>query len=304
MPKKLGELLYNAAIKSGISSDHAGLKPLLALTSDVDEEVANALDELMSFQSAQNNVKLKNHFLSSSLDGFDKKLLARAKAEQLPDEDIAAITAEPNTFKKSELLMDKIASKKEAAAKARKDGDPEAEKVLKEQIKKLNEDLVKVREEFTTKESTLKKTHENERMNDIIERTFMGFDWSKAYDKADQPILARAALNAKLDEMGAIIVRDEKGKLKLVQAKNPELDYFDNKNQSITFEKLADSIMADKKYIAVNPDASKEGEQGRTIQGQSSKEGDQSAKNHTTTRSLLDEAMHKHEQDFIASQKK
>ncbi len=260
--KKLGELLNEAAVKAGIPADHPGLKQLQALTMDVDDTITTAFDGLMSLEGAKMNGKLKSHFIANFADGLDKNILEKAKEYGLSDEVIAEIKAEHSTVKRANILLEKATAHiKETASKGKK-GDEDTEK-YKEAIKKLTDDISKISKDYELKEKDLKTGFESERLMANIENAFNKYKWSDSFPKEVRSDLAKLSLNKELNEIGAKVVRDEKGVMKLVQIKNPELDYLDSKNQSITFEALADRIMANNKYIAVNDPGNPDPGQGK-----------------------------------------
>lgn len=262
---KIGELIYNAAIKNGIAIDHAGLKAILALTTEVDKDIETAVEGLMSIDGAKNNGKLKAHFISQFADGQDKRLYERLEALGLPKDQLDPIKTEFDSRKKVDLAIDKLQDMiKEAKAAAKKDGGNADEDVkkYKDEIKKLNDSLADIKNQSLAKEKELSDKFELERISSLQESAFDKFAWSKHYDQSVRGPLSRIALNEELTKIGATVVRDANGKLKLVQSKDTSMDYFDSSNKSITFDELADRIMTDKKFKAVSPDPNEGGGQG------------------------------------------
>ncbi len=112
-----------------------------------------------------------------------------------------------------------------------------------------------------------------------------------------RPALSKIALDAELTKMGAVLVRDSAnpGQLKLVQAKDTSMDYFDSSNKPVIFAQLADRIMTDKNFKAVSADPQGEGGQGQqtSLQGQNANggAGKQQSRSGNLVKDLLSKSM-------------
>lgn len=250
--KKVGEIFADLAQKTGLPVEHKGLKDLLSLTSDVDPEVEKAINGLISLDAAKNNSALKSHYFRQAYDAIDQEVIKRADKLQLETDFVEGLKTEQSTNKKLNSFLDKLEELKEAQKTAKGTGDKDAEKTLKAEIEKLNGSINSIRTEHDKAIKAKDEFHNNYIKDSKIINSFASEKWSDLYAPEMRGDLARIALEKELNKIGAKIVTDEKGELKLVQAANPEMEYFDSSNKKVNFTELVPQIMATNKFSAVS----------------------------------------------------
>lgn len=251
---KLGDFLNTMAAKTGLQNDPTFVAFLQANPQlagmELDDKVAVPMNTgLMSLDGAKNNTDVKKHFDALVLNAIDSKLNPLA-AEYGATADFEA---EKSTYKRIDILTQKIAAKiaeiKGSSADASKDAE----------VKRLNGELQKLQQQLTSfttdKENeiaTLKSSHAKQMLDTLIDIDLSGKAYAnKAVDAATNLTIAKAVLNAKLAERGALVVNDG-GKLKLKNSNAPELDLLDEGNKPVSFASFADKILADAKLLEVS----------------------------------------------------
>lgn len=255
----LAELIDDLAKKAGLSGDHEGLKAIINASTGIaiDSEIEQALtSNLLSIQAAKSNVAVKNHHISHFAKSIDEMLDKRLQKLGFSEEDMNPIFEEKSTGKRVDMTIEKMVKKMESLEasqkKSGKDGDKDLEKTYKDQIEKLNNEMNSLRETHLKDIDNERGAHSDYVKNSIIESEFLKHKWSENFTPDLRKDLSKIALEKELNKMGAKIVKDEKGELKLVQVANPELEYFDSTNKKITFTELVPHIMATNKFIAVS----------------------------------------------------
>jgi hypothetical protein len=125
MPKTLGEVFNDMAIKAGIAADDAALKTFLTspemATIQVPDALVTSIDSgLLSIEAATNNHPVvKKKYFADAYDGMDKQLLQLVASDTFDATDLEEIKAEKSTSKKAELIVSKL----KAAAKTAKGAD-------------------------------------------------------------------------------------------------------------------------------------------------------------------------------------
>lgn len=255
---KVGELIAKQLDKLGVDTTSEELKAIVGISVEMPETISSKFDTgLISLDSAKNNTDIKNHYIKTYASGLSRNLNEKLKSLGLSNEEIDGIFKEEGLGfgKRIELALERLSEAKEAQIKAKKLGDPDAEKVYKEQIEGLNKTLAELKEQSKAELQAEREKNENEKISDEIGREFLSKGWSKSYPEAtqDRLVIANTYLQNELQQMNAKLVRDpETRELKLVQAKNPELDYFDSSNKKVNFTSLVAKIGTDKKLFAVS----------------------------------------------------
>ncbi len=252
---KVGEILAKQLEKLGIDTTSEELKPILGISVDVPETLTGKLDSLITMDGAKNNTDIKNHYIKKYTSGINQALDEKLKKLGMTQDQVDDIFKEETFGKRIEGALERLAEAKDNLAKTKKTGDVDSEKLYKDQIDKLNKDLADIKEASKTEREKLMSDFENEKINEEVGREFLSKPWSKHYpDSAnDKLVIANTYLQNELQQIGAKIVRDfDTKQIKLVQAKNPELDYFDSSNKKVNFTSLVAKIAADKKLLAVS----------------------------------------------------
>lgn len=256
MKKNIGEVIAELAQKAGMSVDHDGLKSLLSLTSEVNSEVERALNGLISVDAAKNDKSIKWHYLHQAFDVINEELLTRAEKLQMGEDMVKLLKKDDMSgHRKINSFLDKMEELKAAQKDAKKDGDKDAEKLLKLEIEKLNGSINAIKEEHVTAIKAKDDHHINYIKDSKILNAFSSQNWSDLYAPDMREGLTKFALEKELNKMGAKIVSDDKGELKLVQSANPEMEYFDSSNKKVIFTELVPQIMAANKFSAVSAQA-------------------------------------------------
>lgn len=249
---KLGDFLNTLAQKSKIELDFGTLsnKKLDELNLiEIDDTVAGQFDStLMSLDGAKNNPEVLNHFKPIILKAVDNKYAILAEKYGLGED----FTNEKNTYKKADLLEQKIDAKlAELEAQKGKGGNAEKEALLAKQLGELQNQLSALTENSKKEVETVKSQYENE----ITEMHVKNLLASKKFATKDLPIevntqMARLLIDKQLKEKGAMLVRKD-GELKLVQASLPDMDFYMD-NKPVSFSDFTDKILADNKLLEVS----------------------------------------------------
>jgi hypothetical protein len=247
---KLGDFLNTMASKIGKQND-AGLISVLSLEStkqiDVPDELANAMNaELLSLEGAKNNASIKSHFRAEALNGVDAELASLVKELGLEDD---VFKAEKDTYGKVRALPPKI---KELLEKEKKGGDGGTLKAdLQKQIVDLNTKLSQTMEAHNAELAKINKQHEGQFMDWQVMNLLKGFQYANKDIPSDVNVkFAKTLIDETLAQRGAKLV-NENGTLKLKQANDVSLDYFDDTHKPVAYQDFVSKILADSKLLAV-----------------------------------------------------
>lgn len=259
MPK-LGLFLTNLATKYGISiADEPGFAELLQSTADIPDNVASRFEtvEVLTETSARNNPKIKAHFFKEALDGADGVISQLLESHELAQEDRDRIRNERSTYERIKLLTSAVSQKE-----AQKVGASASEKqTLQQQINAINAEKAQLISQKDQEINTVKSSYEDRFKNLLINQHLASSKLDTTKIPKDVALtVARAVLDKYISEKG-ISVLNENETLKLKQAQDASLDYYEN-NQPLTFDSLVDRVLADNKLIAVTDPNSAAGENG------------------------------------------
>ena len=249
---KLGDFLNTLAQKSKIELDFGTLsnKKIDELNLiEIDDTVANQFDStLMSLDGAKNNPEVLNHFKPIILKAVDNKYAILAEKYGLGED----FTNEKNTYKKADLLEQKIDAKlAELEAQKGKGGNAEKEQLLAKQLGDLQAQLSALTENSKKEVETVKSQYENEITEMHVKNLLAG----KKFATKDLPIevntqMARLLIDKQLKEKGAMLVRKD-GELKLVQSALPDMDFYMD-NKPVSFSDFTNKVLADNKLLEVS----------------------------------------------------
>jgi len=216
-------------------------------TITVPDVVYNTFDHnLLTVEQAKHNTELKKYFTRQALDGVDAKigdLLGEYEIE--PD----AVSSTNSSYEKIKLLADAIRTKETAKISA-SSGD---KKVLQEEIKKLNDQIVAERTKWKQDMERTVQTHTAEKQDMLLRSKLNSYNYSKQWDRDIALEAAVVGMNKKLNAVGGKVILDG-GDLKLVNAKDPALNFTIN-NQEVQINDFLDKFMAESKLIQVNDPA-------------------------------------------------
>jgi hypothetical protein len=249
---KAGDFLNKMASKVG-KQNHPGIIDLLSRADmqqiDIPDEVANAMDsELMSLDGAKNNAQVKSHFTALALNGIDTELANTVNELGLDGE---IFKSEKTTYSKMVALRNKV---KELVEKK---GDATGkEKVeLQKQINELNEKLGKTMDAHKAELENLKQQHGEQMMDHLMFSSLKGRNYANKEMPADVQVeLAKLLLSKTLEKRGAKPV-NENGVLKLKQASDTALDFFDENHKPVAYEDFVAKTLSENKLLAVSDSA-------------------------------------------------
>ncbi len=216
MPKTIGEVINELAIKAGVAIDNDELKALLAspelASVQVPDELVSTIDKnLLSIEAAKNNhPDIKKKYSSEIYDGMDKNLLKLIESDTFDQSDVDEIKAEKNTYKKAELIITKLKEAKSKATGADKE-------TINKQLKDAHEAarLAKVEVDTVKKdyEGKIKNIYRDAALDAAIS------DYKTIYDelpgKAKKTAM-KAVIDEALQDKNAELGTDENGNLTLI----------------------------------------------------------------------------------------
>lgn len=252
---KLSQLISNLLEKAGIDVTAEALKPVLSITTDIPDDISGKLEsELITKEAAKSNVDLKNHFVGQYIKGAVKQAKESIISVGVDEEVVNKIFAPDSKESFTKQIQEGLKAAEDHFKKT-PDKNKDSEKTFKEEIEKLQKQLSEEKTNSAKLLSEKDKQYESERINDNILSTFLTKSWSKHYPEDVRADLAMTKLKKEMEAKGISVIRDADGKtLKLVQTKNPEMDYFDSSNKKVTFTQLVDDIMSTNKFSAVSGD--------------------------------------------------
>lgn len=247
MPKQFGTWISELADIAGY--DKSKLIDLLSVNAQIPDDLINAVNSnLMTLDTAKNNIELKKYFHAQALNGIDAELKNVLSELELDDDSRQAIESETSSYKrvsKSLKLVKELEAKKLQA-------NTKGEKTeLQKEIDRLNNEIKTTKLQMQEKESEfnskLESTLTEYQLNSILS--------SKNYAFGDMPkdvltLTAKNLLQSALTSKGVKIVRDNDN-LKLVRAEAPDLDYREN-NTPVNIGDFVDRVLADNKLLKVS----------------------------------------------------
>lgn len=247
MPKQFGTWISELADIAGY--DKSKLIDLLSVNAQIPDDLVTAVNSnLMTLDTAKNNIELKKYFHAQALNGIDAELKNVLSELELDDDSRQAIESETSSYKrvsKSLKLVKELEAKKSQA-------NTKGEKTeLQKEIDRLNNEIKTTKLQMQEKEnefnSKLESTLTEYQLNSILS--------SKNYAFGDMPkdvltLTAKNLLQSALTSKGVKIVR-ENDKLKLVRAEAPDLDYREN-NTPVNIGDFVDRVLADNKLLKVS----------------------------------------------------
>ena len=176
---------------------------------------------------------------------MDAKIFTLADEYGLSDADIDELKAEKNSYEKLKMLNNKVSEKIEKKYSG-KQADKQA---LLDEIKRLNNEVLDVKEGAKKEHQNIK----NQAEADVVNYAIDSYLASKPFANKDIPLdvnvmTAKTLINKVLNDKKAKIVRNGSD-LKLVNTDDNALEHFEN-NKVISFRDLADSVLANNKLLS------------------------------------------------------
>ncbi len=245
---KLGTLIATLAAKVGIDNTSDELKDILAITSEVPDDIATALEtKLLTVDAAKNNRDIRNAIKAEVLNGADAKL--NDLIEEFGIEVNDDYKGEKNTYEKISRLGKLIA---ETTAKKAGAGSKTEKGEFEKQLTELNAQLKAAKESLLAKEKEFSETRNSDLTSFEIQKILLGKDYSlpKEMDADLKISTAQSAINKQLASKGLKIVREEDGTLKIVTKDN--LPAYSEKNEPLELHSYIDGALAQNKLLRVN----------------------------------------------------
>ena len=247
MPKQFGTWISELADISGY--DKSKLIDLLSVNAQIPDDLVNAVNSnLMTLDTAKNNIELKKYFHAQALNGIDAELKNVLSELELDDESKQAIESETSSYKRVSKSLKLV---KELEGKKLQTNTKDEKTELQKEIDRLNNEIKSSKLQMQEKESEfntkLESTLTEYQLNSILS--------SKNYAFGDMPkdvltLTAKNLLQSALTSKGVKIVR-QNDNLKLVRAEAPDLDYREN-NTPVNIGDFVDRVLADNKLLKVS----------------------------------------------------
>jgi len=261
----LADTIKKLLTKSGFDIESEAYRKLIGLKElvvDIPDEVDGSLSGLMSLNEAKNNIDIKKHYKAEVLDPINNKISVWLKEVGADHDLINEISNDPNTYKKVELSLKKIAELKSKAAESGNKGDKaELERKVNElsaQLSKIATDAAKDKEDAI---AAITNKYEMEFTDLEINRILGGKQLPGLFDRDIEIKMAREFLNKKLAEKNAQIKKVD-GKLKLFSKDDETIRIFEAGNE-LDISTLTDMALADNKFLKVSGDGGGENFQNR-----------------------------------------
>jgi predicted peroxiredoxin len=245
----LGDLLNTLASKIGKQNEQ-GLIDVLSRSEvsqiTIPDSIANALSsELLSLDGAKNNAAVKSHFRAEALNAVDKEITNLVNEFGFDDE---VFKTEKDTYAKIRALNPKIKTLLETKPD---DNNAAAKAELQKQVVELNNKMAQLINDHKSETGKLKQDHEQQFLDWQVTNMLRNFNYANKDIPQDVNLeLARTLLNKSLSERGVKIMND-KGALKLRQANDEALEYFDEAHKPVSAVDFVSKILADSKLLAV-----------------------------------------------------
>lgn len=244
MPKSLGTLFTELAIKAGVKADDKSLKLLLENLSDAaktempDDLLATMEGNLHTIESAK--PKLKATLFAEALNGADTEIDRIMNELAMDDAAKAEITGEKSTHKKIGLLTKKI-SELEAKKAGAKGGDKQQ---LIDEINTLKSSLAAANVAKDQEIARLQSQHEDQLTTFEFRNNLSGYNYAfpETIDKRIQVDTVLNTINQSMTSDGVKVTRKD-GQLVLVSAKDGS-EYFDKSNNKKDLKSYTEQVLA------------------------------------------------------------
>jgi hypothetical protein len=250
---KIGEAFTVFAKAAGLDLTEAKYADILAIQGDMKEDI-------LTIDLARNNPDLKAHFHAQAFNGIDATLDELAKTNGLTEEQITELKAEKTTGKRLNLFNKLVTESLNAKIKDAGKGNTQTAQA---EIDRLTGELKTVKETYESKlaekDKSLNDTLFNLEYDGVIGKHQLAVELSKD--------ILRPQTLAWIAEKGAKVVRGEDGKLKLVNANDPTLDFTLN-NDKPSVDGLVSALLAEKKLLKVTDPAGNGGADNKNNGGQ------------------------------------
>ncbi|MDR2085752.1 MAG: hypothetical protein LBP72_01100 [Dysgonamonadaceae bacterium] len=255
---KLGDFIHGFAVKAGKQNEQAIIDILSRAdlqNVDIEDSVANAIaNSLLTVDAAKNNAVVKNHFNAQILNAFDAEISEAVDKLELGDDFKTELTGIKSTYEKQRKLAEKIKETVDSLKASQGKGDDKAIERYTKQINELQTKYAKLQETTIPKTELekVKKENENAVRDFMLHSKISGLKFANQdVNHDDNVAFANVILGNRLSKAKAVIVKDGND-LKLKQAEDQALDYFDEQNKPVSFDDFMNKAFADAKILAVS----------------------------------------------------
>jgi hypothetical protein len=239
---KIGDFLSTLSGKYGSKMTDFSLQGDFDLPDELSNEI---IANLMSLEGAKHNGTLKAYFKQQALNAVDNELKAAIEELGLGSE---VFSSDKDTYSRVRTLK--------SAFKELLDKKPEKASELEKTNRELHQKLQEWQKTSSEKEEATKKyvaeveTKANAQvLNHIKTASLKGLKWANDQPENVQIALANMLMAEELKKVGAVEVNKD-GKIKLVMAYDPELEYSE-KNVVVDYDTFKNRVLADNKLLAV-----------------------------------------------------
>jgi hypothetical protein len=255
---KLLDFINGFAVKTGKQNEPAIIDILSRAdlqNIEIEDTVANSINSgLLSIDAAKNNLTVKNHFNAQILGSLDSEILNSVKKLELGDDFETELSGVKNTYEKQRKFAEKIKETIDGLKSATGKGDEKAIEKYTKQINDLQAKYAKLQESTVPKTELERVKNENENAvrDFMLHSKISGLKFANQDVNQDDNIaFAHVILQNRLSKAKAIVVKDG-NELKLKQADERGLDYFNEQNNPVSFDDFMNKAFADAKILAVS----------------------------------------------------
>lgn len=246
---KIGDLLNTLAAKLGLQND-PNFQTLIANAAladiDVDDTLAGQFDTgLLSLQAAKNNTEIQNAYKPILLKKLDEQFAHLATKYGFEAEN----TAERSTYERANILERVLDAK--IAELEKKDGNGNDEKKLQAEIARLQAELQSAASSKDQEIANLKADFAKQVLASLVNAELKGKSYANTDLGDTNIVVANTLLNQALANDKISLVNDN-GVIRLKQAENTSLDYYDPSHKQVAFSEYVDKLLAEKKLLAVS----------------------------------------------------
>lgn len=267
----LSDLIKEMAVKAGLDATNQDVVSIInaSQTIQVPDAVASPLQQnLMNFDAARNNSKLRNIISSEVYDGIDAHIIPLMETYGFADSVKANIKSEKVAGKISKMLseLQKLEQEKVGATKG------ETAK-LQVTINELNEKMSKMVTDHQNEIKSVRTQAEIDALNNDIFSHLATYTYS--LPKAMEPeVKIRTAFNLLQAEMTKNGIKAVKKDGRIVLLKTDGTDYYDAKQTKVEFNDFTKKVLDTNQMLSVTPVPPVRGG-GKTETGQHSGKGDE-----------------------------
>lgn len=218
MPKAIGELISDLAVKAGMKADDESLVNLLSAPDlqkiTVPDEFVAIIDRgLLNIDAAKNNhPDIKRKYHADAMDGVDKFLLTQVLDDTFDDNDVAEIKAVKSTQERIKLITAKI--KEKSAAQG---GKPEDKAQANAKLAELHEQIRLAKEATNTVKAEYEGKIKTIHLDAALSQLFNSY--KTIYDDLPGGIKQqslKAIIQQQLQDKNAELTVNEQGQLTLI----------------------------------------------------------------------------------------